>query len=192
MRTAVVFLNLAIVWGAGATSVVPFTIQKLSQKSQAVVHGRVVAVESKNSKRYAQVEVLEHVRGVAIPARLEVALLQKGSRAAGWIERVPDAMELRAGEEVLMFLNRSRSDGRWVPVGLQQGKYRVLVDRQGVRRALSWKQGAINRVSDADILGTPSRTARALSAADSGLSEKELEKSQPLSALISEIQGFAQ
>ncbi|HVJ64123.1 MAG TPA: hypothetical protein VM901_02600 [Bdellovibrionota bacterium] len=170
-------------------------LQKLSQRAQAVVHGTVTSVELEDGVRVAQVKVDERVRGVSVPDTLRVELLQRASRAGGWVERVGGAVELRPGEEVLLFVKQSPQTGRWVPVGLQQGKYRVVHDRYGVRRALSWRDANINHVSDADLLTSArfeaSRRAGLVSAANLGLSEKQVESLSSLNDLINQVRGYA-
>ncbi len=188
-RWLIVFLNVAVLWGAGATTVMPMDVQKLSEKAQIVVHGRVFEIKNENGARYAQVEIFEQVRGIEVTSPVSVDLLQKASRKEGWVERVAEAMELRVGEEVLVFLNRSHRNQRWVPVGLQQGKYRIVTDQRGVRRALSWKDGAINRVSDSELLNS-SRSVVIISAKESALTNRDLEKTETLSNLINKVRGF--
>jgi hypothetical protein len=199
LRKVTLFLNMAILWGAGATTLMPMNVQKLSESSQLVVHGRVVKVEEQGGRRSAVVQVLEQVRGREVSSPLRVELLQRGSREMGWVERVADAVEFKVNEEVLVFLSQSKKSGNWVPVGLKQGKYRVVSDKRGVRRALSWRDASTNQVSDAELLDVSktevihkSKVMGASNNAISGFANEELEKAETLSNLINQVRGFAQ
>lgn len=180
----VILLNMAILWGARATSVEPMDINKLSVRAKTVIYGRVLSVHvDKNGWRTAQVQVLEQVRGFQVGSLVEVRLLQRGSRDEGWIERVSEAPELRVDEEVLLFLNWSAQLSAWVPIGLQQGKYRIVVDQWGARRALSSRDAPINQISDKEILNPSTKVSV------TGLSSTVINKAPLLTKLISQVRG---
>jgi hypothetical protein len=58
-----------------------------------------------------------------------------GLRSDGSGLLLPGLPRLEVGEEVLLFLTSAESQRR-LPVGLGQGRYALLTDRQGVRRAV--------------------------------------------------------
>lgn len=76
--------------------------------------------------------------------------LPGGTRADGSGMVVPGVPRLEVGEEVVLFLTEEASD-RSLTVGLGQGRYTLLVDRDGVRRALrSGSRTALLGRDDAD------------------------------------------
>lgn len=187
-----VFLNLAILLGAEATLIKPMSLHELAATSQISVYGKVRQVLN-NSKgwRIAEVEVLEHIRGPKTASRINVQLLQRGSLTEGWVERVPDAMELREGEEVVLFLNWSERTKVWVPVALKLSKYRVEEDTRGARRALSWKDGPINYITDEELLTPSSVSKRQLTNEKNKMTKTTLEGAMLLERLISEVRGVS-
>ena len=62
--------------------------------------------------------------------------LPGGIRADGSGLAIPGLPEIAVGEEVLLTLTPAGFDGRRLPVGLSQGKFSLLTDRDGVRRAV--------------------------------------------------------
>jgi hypothetical protein len=50
---------------------------------------------------------------------------------------LPGVPQLAVGEEVVLFLSeRDARSGRHMPVGLEQGRYRLVLGTDGVRRAI--------------------------------------------------------
>lgn len=183
VSSSILILNLAILLGAHATTMEPLNLEALARRSESVVHAKVESIEiDANRWRRAELRSLELVSGRDPGTRFSVQLLQRASREGGWVERVADAMELKAGEEVLLFLRWSAKAQQWVPLGLKQGKYRVQLDRLGARRALSWRDGPINAASDAELLTPTAIKSQALDTAGMNV--------PLLSRLISDVRGL--
>ena len=68
---------------------------------------------------------------------------------------VPGLPRLEVGEDVLLFLGELEA-GRRLTVGLAQGRYTLLVDRQGVRRAVRAGASITGRAPEAGVRGAES------------------------------------
>ena len=119
---------------AAATLLRSFDLTGLSREAHVVVRGKVFSQEDRWNEertkiyRYSTVEVLERVKSERVAARIVVK--QIGGTVDGMTMSVPGTADLRAGEEVVLFL---RTDGRYhYLVGMHQGKYGVRRDASGV------------------------------------------------------------
>jgi len=126
---------------ADAATVVRLDIQGLVDRADWVVEGRVIG----------QRTIERAGGGLDTELTLDVAYeflrpttgegdrrfrLPGGVRSDGSGMLIPGMPTVSLGEEVLLFLTESGPEGRRLPVGLTQGKYSLLTDRQGTRRAL--------------------------------------------------------
>ncbi len=141
---------------------------ELVQLSQVVVWGEVVQIDIHpvTGYRSAVLEAREVVRAPEEFSSLrdfKIALENRYLRKDDLLERVQGAPELKVGDEVLVFLDAmkpekhklryeaSRGETLFSLRGFQQGVYRIFSDENGVRRALSWNQMALPKLSDADL-----------------------------------------
>ncbi|QDU68674.1 hypothetical protein [Engelhardtia mirabilis] len=143
---AAIALSILVGWGLArssgttdAATVLRLDIQDLVDRSDWVVEGRVVerrTVERTDGGIDTEitVDLARDYLGEGVGQRS--FLLPGGQRSDGSGMIVPGLPGLAQGEEVLLFLTEGGPDGRRLPVGLTQGKYSLLTDRNGVRRAL--------------------------------------------------------
>lgn len=118
----------------------PLSIQELTRLSNVVIRGRVVSVRtiSSNGGRMpvtlAEIEILE-VLGGDLPPRRHLLVTQPGGVANGIELDYAGRPIFTPGEETVLFLQR-RAAGRFIPVGLAQGKYNVGPAGTGNHRVL--------------------------------------------------------
>jgi hypothetical protein len=120
-----------------AGTAVRYDVAGLVRQADLVVEGRVVAqrvvqqpngrIETESTLAVARTFSGEHVATRAI--RLPGGVLSDGR---GMI--VPGVPSLALGEEALLFLSCPNADGMRMPVGLAQGRFRIVVDPAGARR----------------------------------------------------------
>jgi len=131
------FVRALLAWALAAT-LIPQSIEQLTDKSTHVVRAKVVAQRSAREKGPAGIytrttlQVLETLKG---PAEPELVVRQAGGTiGTESVELIGDA-KLHEGEQVLAFL-----DCRWgdhcTVVGLAQGKFHLEADAQGHLAAL--------------------------------------------------------
>ncbi len=107
----------------------PLSIHELTRISDVVIRGRVVSVRtiSSNGGRMpvtlADIEILEVLSGT-LPPRRRLMVTQPGGVANGIELDYAGRPVFTAGEETVLFLQR-RAPGRFIPVGLAQGKYNI-------------------------------------------------------------------
>jgi len=131
---------------AKATTVQKFSLSDLAKKSESIVHARVVDQTSswdqghKEIYTYITLNVLDPVKGGprsddAKGAKHEttITIRQLGGTVDKLISYVPGMPSFQKGEEVVLFLSKKDSAGYpWV-MGLQQGKYTVTTDANGMK-----------------------------------------------------------
>ncbi len=127
---------LALLWAtlrptpAAATTVLAMDVPSMARVSEWVVRARVIATRDVDLRPAVksglhtdvELEVLEVIRGSGVPARYAMRLLG-GTGADGIALTVPGMPRFKAGEEVVIFLEKSK-DGH-LPCGLEQGVWRV-------------------------------------------------------------------
>ena len=129
---AIVFALLLPV-RAGATSMVPQTLDELSTKSDAVVRVTTLATRSEWRNRVivtiARMRVTDALLGTLAPGQvIEVATL--GGVVDGVELRVPGAPHFAAGEDDVLFLGPGKL-ADWQVTDLAQGKFEVVRDSSG-------------------------------------------------------------
>ncbi|MEO0651923.1 MAG: hypothetical protein AAFZ65_14705, partial [Planctomycetota bacterium] len=87
--------------------------------------------------------------------------LPGGQRADGSGLIVPGLPRLQVGEEALLFLGDVEA-GRRLTAGLAQGRYTLMVDRHGVRRAVRAGASMVGQVPEATVRGAESTPYAAL------------------------------
>lgn len=131
MRSVLRIMLLAIACGATAvaTTVIPMSVEELSQAATQVIEGQAVRSWSAWNPQhtliytYTSVAVSRTLKGSA-PA--VVVVKQPGGSAGGFTQTVWGVRHLQAGEHALLFLRPSvAADGTLVVVGLMQGQFHI-------------------------------------------------------------------
>jgi hypothetical protein len=125
------FALLAIAsWRVEALTVRPATFDELVRESQAVVYGRVVAVDGRWSadrrtiESIVTIEALDHFKGTVTDT---TTFRVPGGEAGGRRLIVAGGPMFAAGDVVVVFL-RGQAPALPTPVGLSLGVYRVTAD----------------------------------------------------------------
>jgi len=134
---AIAAVALAVAQAAFATSVLKFSLQELTKKSDSIVMARVDdAVSSwdaahKEIYTFYTLSVLQGVKGNK--GASTITLRELGGTVDNVISIVPGMPSFQKGEEVVVFLTQKDAAGYpWV-MGLQQGKYTVTTGKDGVK-----------------------------------------------------------
>lgn len=121
---------------ARATRLVMLTIEELARDADAVVHGRVMAVEASRGadgrvRTVVTLKVADVWKGKGISG---TCLVEAGGGILGEVEvRALGQVEYAVGDEVVAYLVRSPS-GMWVTLGMAQGQFRVSRDESSGNR----------------------------------------------------------
>ncbi len=117
-----------------AGTVVRMDIEELARNAELVFDGRVLFARSFRDER--GLVRTEYTVSVATsfaggPQSTRTFELPGGTLADGSGLMIPGAPSLAVGEDVLLFLTRESASGLRVPVGLAQGKLRLVRDGAG-------------------------------------------------------------
>ena len=121
------FLWVALGSPAFATQVVPISLKDISARSEVVVHGVVTDQEVRWSDDKARIltlttlRVLETLKGGTLGP--EVVIYQVGGALDGVVFRIPGAVKLQKGEEIVFFGTPYKD--MLVSFGMGLGKYKV-------------------------------------------------------------------
>jgi len=141
---AAALLTLLLGSSALATSVLKMSLRDLAKNSDTIVLARVEDESArydanKEIYTYITLRVLDPVKGMKAEhgknAKTEemVTIRQIGGVVGNIASIVPGMPKFVKGEEVVVFLSKKDANGYpWV-MGLQQGKYSVVTDEQGMR-----------------------------------------------------------
>ncbi len=137
LRLATVVLALACVAPAGATRMIPLSIEELAERSQAVVQGTVagrtvVKDEAGRLVTRIRLNVAEVWKGTV--ARGNLTLVQAGGVLGRRQTEIVGAPRFAMGEEVAAFLVFN-ARGEAVVLGLSQGKFEILTGADGAKQA---------------------------------------------------------
>ncbi len=165
--SALASLTLVGTQAALATTVVKLTVQDLTRKSDSIVMARVEDEVSswdashKEIYTYTTLRVLEPVKGMK--GQTTITLRQIGGTVDNIASIVPGMPSFRKGEEVVLFLTRKDAAGYpWV-MGLQQGKYTIVTDKNGAKMVR-------NDLSGTELLSKSGEHLEATTAKDMPLS----------------------
>jgi len=137
--TTVAFAGMALLGAnlATATTVQKFTLSDLAKKSETIVRAKVEDQASrwdadhKEIYTFITLHVLEPVKGAK--GETTITIRQLGGTVDNLVSTVPGMPNFKKGEEVVVFLSTKDSAGYpWV-MGLQQGKYTVTTDENGIK-----------------------------------------------------------
>ena len=122
---------------ANATTVQKFTVRELTKKSNQIVMAKVQDQSSRQdpvSKEiytYITLSVLESVKGAQ--GEKFITIRQLGGSVGHIISAVPGMPTFKTGEDVVVFLSvKDQAGYPWV-MGLQQGKYSIATDENGLK-----------------------------------------------------------
>ncbi len=113
-----------------ATTLVPLSFEQLVNASSSVIYGRVSDVRGQwtDDRRFIEsVVTVEILQGMKGSARETVAFTVPGGQVGRYLNLIPGAPRLAAGDHAVFFLT---SQGARLPMttGLTQGIYRVQRD----------------------------------------------------------------
>jgi hypothetical protein len=123
-----------------ATRVRPVNLEEMTQRADRIFSGQCVDVrvveDAELGSQVTEVtfEVDQAVKG---PVGDTVTIKLHGGPAGGSGDDVVGQPRFEPGEEVILFLYGESSSGFTAPVGLGQGKFTVVEDKQGRRLALN-------------------------------------------------------
>ena len=135
MRKLIVLsLGLALLASipCAATTVEKLTLDDLVQKSGRIIVGKCISRESRWNDRHtliltaARFAVSEPIKG---SSDTFVDVVTVGGTLDGFTQTVSGMPVFEPEEQVLLFLEPSKN-GQWQPLGLSQGKFRILRNRQ--------------------------------------------------------------
>ncbi len=119
---------------ADATSVLYLTDAEQARQSDAVVLAEVTAQRVERHREWNRAVTISTIRiaeTLAGEAPTQLAVHQLKGTLDGVTYALPGSMDLRVGEEVVLFLHLV--DGTWYPTALEQSKYSVVRSRLGVQ-----------------------------------------------------------
>jgi hypothetical protein len=133
--SALFALGISLLTAASATTVIPMSIEQLTETSTHVVLGHVVKTWSSwdaqhtRISTYTQMSVENWLKGTGENA---IIVKQPGGSAEGYTQHVSGVRPWSAGESAVLFLHRAPSnDGTYVVSGLMQGDFRVRRSTSG-------------------------------------------------------------
>lgn len=128
----VVWLTLGVAHSFFSSTVEKFTLDDLVQKSGRIIVGKCIARESRWNDRNtlilttARFVVSERLKG---SSNGFVDVVTVGGTLDGITQTVSGMPVFEPEEDVLLFLEPSKN-GNWQPLGMSQGKFRILRNRQ--------------------------------------------------------------
>jgi hypothetical protein len=120
-------------WGQGQASTVPVDLPQLVRSAQTIVRGRVTAAKVEPHPQFS------NLRTIVITLAVTRQLKGQAVSTLAFREFLWDARDVsffatyKASGEILLFLNPVSPYGLTSPVGLNQGRFRVLRDAKGNR-----------------------------------------------------------
>lgn len=133
--TRVVWCCLLLAGLASATTIIPMSVEKLTQSSSHVLQGRALETWSEWNPQhtliftYTKFQVAKVLKGQAAGV---VVVKQPGGTVGEIAQRVFGVRYLRPGEESVLFLRpAAERDGTLVITGLMQGNFAVRKSKSG-------------------------------------------------------------
>lgn len=139
MRRLVFPLLLLLPVALRATVIVPIEFRELVTTTPVIVHGRVTDVRSafvdgrRSIDTFVTVDAEEYLKG---NLGEHVTFKVPGGEIGRYRTIFVGAPEFRTGDEVVLFLRTGRAALPFI-VGLNQGAYRVVADRESGRRMVT-------------------------------------------------------
>ncbi|GAC1436223.1 MAG: hypothetical protein NVS1B11_20190 [Terriglobales bacterium] len=133
---AVLCARILLATLASATTVIPFSVEQLTQASTQVVEARAIQSWSQWNPShsfiltYTQFKVQRTLKG---QASATLVVQQLGGKLDGITQRVSGVHAWNSGEKAILFLRPMQlNDGKFVVTGVFQGNFRVTGSSNGV------------------------------------------------------------
>ncbi len=157
-RTSIISLSIVLLVFVSvpftqATQIIHRTPQQLGERSELVVHGHVMTVQSAwNDKRTkifttTVISVENTYKGAAAPV---VEIIQLGGVVDNIRVNVSGSLQWRPGEEVVLFL--APYEGKYAVSGFSQGKFNVKRDAKTGKAYIERPE-----LEGVEIMGAPSK-----------------------------------
>lgn len=129
-------LALVVLLGTvSATTIVPVSLERLTNESSHVVEARIVSSESKWNPQhtliftYTKIQVMKTLKGAT---QSSLVVKQIGGSAEGYTQKVAGVRYAKPGEQSVLFLRPSTlQDGTFEITGLMQGNFAVRKSATG-------------------------------------------------------------
>lgn len=172
---SVAFAGIALLGAslASATTVQKFSVRELAQKSDAIVMAKVEDQSSRQDPAnkeiytYITISVTESIKGAK--GEKSITIRQLGGSVGNLISAVPGMPTFKNGEEVVLFLSaKDRAGYPWV-MGLQQGKYSIVTDDNGLKQVRNELDGIKMLSPDGSVNEAKGSSEQSLGAFLSGI-----------------------
>ena len=122
---------------ASATTVLKISLNEMTLGSDLIIQGSIKSAETValgGNERHLQTHVVVNVRNVLKGQKgmKSLRLELMGGKLGKWITHIPGMPTFTPGEEVVLFLEKTRTN--WALTGLSQGKFVVQKGSDGVQR----------------------------------------------------------
>jgi hypothetical protein len=152
---SIIFVATWAVMPTSATTLVRMSLRQLSQASSTIVRGRVVTEEARwnqNHTRimtYTTIAVDQTLKGEP-PSTLVIE--QPGGTVGNFHVHVPGAAYLQPREEYVLFLEPAEKQQTFQMVGMLQGAFRIVHDRNDPERRVILPLGELSTGSGAQSI----------------------------------------
>jgi hypothetical protein len=180
---------LFLLTAAGATTVIPMSVEDLTRAASSVVEVEVTGSWSAwNSDHsliytYSRVRVARALKGGVQP---EMIVEQLGGSSEGYIMKVAGVHALNKGEHAVLFLRPARANGggSWTIVGLMQGHFKIYAAGGNTMVSNGLQVHAIQaaQAPDRRTNSAPSISSTASTAATSASSTSSISRSSEASS----------
>lgn len=121
---------------ASATTMLPMSIEELTDRSSLIIKGTVASIDAYKNEETGVINskvsiIPEEVLKGQLPSNAQVVVIVWGGTVGDLTMYVPGAPEFNEGERVLLFLNDF--NGEKHVVGLAQGKFSIVETEEGVK-----------------------------------------------------------
>src|SRR5262245_44016999 len=140
---------------AEATTVEKLSLEEMTRRSKKIVVGRCISTESRwNEKNtliltFSKFSVSEDLKGESSGS---ITVMTVGGTVNGVTQTVAGTPQFAADQEVVLFLEGTKS-GQWQPVGLSQGRYRIL------RESRTGQQEVVHDLSGLELYDPSTRAS---------------------------------
>ena len=135
MKISTLFMVALTTTIASATTIIPVSVERLTNESTHVVEGRVISTESRWNPQhtliftYTKFQATKTLKG---SSQTSFTVKQIGGSAEGYTQKVAGVRYGKAGEQSVLFLRPSATqDGTFEITGLMQGNFSIRKDATG-------------------------------------------------------------
>jgi hypothetical protein len=137
MACLVFFAGLPKAHAQRGAITLPHNLSDLSSTADRIVQGRVVTARVEPHPEYKSLKTLLITLQVDDVLKGETAKTLTFRQFIWDLRDISDAAGYRVGDEVLLFLNRPTTIDLTSPVGLEQGRFRIMKTRSGESLAIN-------------------------------------------------------